>query len=96
VEGSGGIEEEKKKGQIVAVSSLTDLEMRILAFERSQWRSHGAKEREILEVFDLSPTRYYQLLNELIDTPEAAQFDPVLVARLRRRRSGRGQFRSAD
>jgi hypothetical protein len=85
----------KRKAK-VAVSSLTDLEMRILAFERSQWRSHGAKEREILEVFELSPTRYYQLLNELIDTPAAAQFDPVLVARLRRRRDARGQFRSAE
>jgi uncharacterized protein DUF3263 len=79
-----------------AVSSLTELEMRILAFERSLWRSHGAKEREILEVFELSPTRYYQLLNELIDTPAAAQFDPALVARLRRRRAARGQFRSTE
>ncbi|HET7012434.1 MAG TPA: DUF3263 domain-containing protein [Streptosporangiaceae bacterium] len=85
-----------KRRAKAAVSSLTDLEMRILAFERSQWRSHGAKEREILEVFELSPTRYYQLLNELIDTPAAAQFDPVLVARLRRRRDARGQFRSAE
>jgi Protein of unknown function (DUF3263) len=77
------------------VPSLTDLEMRILAFERSWWRSPGAKEREILEVLDMPPTRYYQLLNELIDAPAAAQFDPVLVARLRRRRAARNRLRSA-
>jgi len=77
------------------VSSLTELEMRILAFERSWWRSPGAKEREILEALGMPPTRYYQLLNELIDQPAAAQFDPVLVARLRRRRAVRNELRSA-
>jgi hypothetical protein len=78
------------------VSSLTELQMRILAFERSVWRSPGAKEREISEVIGITPTRYYQLLNELIDSPEAARFDPALVARLRRRRTARGELRSAD
>jgi hypothetical protein len=77
------------------VSSLTELEMRILAFERSLWRSPGAKEREILDAIGITPTRYYQLLNELIDRPDAAQFDPALVARLRRRRNARGRLRSA-
>ena len=69
--------------------------MRILAFERGWWRFPGAKEREILEVFGMPATRYYQLLNELIDRPEAAEFDPVLVARLRRQRSRRHRIRSA-
>jgi hypothetical protein len=76
------------------VSSLTELEMRILAFERSLWRSPGAKEREILDSVGVTPTRYYQLLNELIDRPDAAQFDPALVARLRRRRIARARLRS--
>jgi hypothetical protein len=76
------------------VESLTELEMRILAFERSWWRSAGAKDREILDALAMTPTRYYQLLNELIDQPAAAQFDPVLVARLRRRRAERNRLRS--
>jgi hypothetical protein len=76
------------------VASLSDLEMSVLAFERSWWTSPGAKEREILDVFGISPTRYYQVLNDLIDTPAAAQFDPALVARLRRRRATRGKLRS--
>jgi len=40
-------------------------------------------------------TRYYQLLNELIDRPEAVEFDPVLVTRLRRQRSQRSELRAA-
>jgi hypothetical protein len=76
------------------MAALSELEMRILAFERSWWRVAGAKEREILEVLGMPVTRYYQLLNELIDRPEAAQFDPVLVARLRRQRSRRSRMRS--
>lgn len=78
------------------MSSLTELEMRILAFERSLWRSPGAKERDILDAIGITPTRYYQLLNELIDRPDAAQFDPALVARLRRRRTARARLRSPE
>ncbi len=66
-----------------AVESLTELEMR-----------PGAKDREILDALGMTPTRYYQLLNELIDRPAAAQFDPALVARLRRRRADRNRLRS--
>jgi hypothetical protein len=77
------------------VAALSELEMRILAFERSWWRFPGAKEREILEVLDMPVTRYYQLLNELIDRPDAAEFDPALVARLRRQRGRRRRIRSA-
>ena len=73
---------------------LSEREMRILAFERSWWRQPGAKEREILEVFGIPSTRYYQLLNELIDRPEAMEFDPALVTRLRRQRARRHRMRT--
>jgi hypothetical protein len=81
--------------QEAGMAGLSERDMRILAFERSWWRLAGAKERDILEVFSIPVTRYYQLLNELIDQPEAAEFDPVLVARLRRQRSRRQRMRSA-
>jgi hypothetical protein len=68
--------------------------MRILAFERSWWRQQGAKEQAISDVLGLSSTRYYQLLNRLIDRPEALAFDPVTVKRLRRQRSRRQRVRS--
>ena len=77
------------------MAALSELEMRILAFERSWWRFPGAKEREILEVLGMPVTRYYQLLNELIDRSEAAEFDPMLVTRLRRQRGRRRRMRSA-
>ncbi|HCU95826.1 MAG TPA: hypothetical protein DHU96_25175, partial [Actinobacteria bacterium] len=70
-------------------------EMRILAFERNWWRQPGAKEQAIADLLGLSATRYYQLLNELIDRPEALGFDPVLVKRLRRQRARRQRMRSA-
>ena len=76
------------------MAALSDHEMRILAFERSLWRQPGAKEREILEALGMPATRYYQLLNELIDRPEALAFDPALVTRLRRQRSRRQRIRS--
>ena len=77
------------------MAALTDADKRILVFERGWWRFPGAKEREILEVFGIPATRYYQLLNELIDRSEAVEFDPALVARLRRQRVRRRRMRSA-
>ncbi len=72
---------------------LSELDMRVLRFERSTWRTVGAKENAISEILGLTATRYYQLLNELIDTPEALKFDPVLVKRLRARRARRQRLR---
>jgi hypothetical protein len=70
-------------------ASLSDLETRILDFERSWWRYAGAKESAIKELFDLTPARYYQLLNDLIDRDDALASAPILVKRLRRLREAR-------
>ena len=67
----------------------------ILAFERQWWQYAGAKEQAIKDRFDLSPTRYYQVLNEIIDNPAALAEDPLLVRRLRRLRTSRQKTRSA-
>lgn len=74
--------------------ALSERDMRLLAFERGTWRSAGAKEQAIVEVFGITVTRYYQLLNELIDSAEALKFDPVLVKRLRAQRARRQRIRS--
>src|SRR5579884_1026931 len=66
-----------------------------LAFERQWWKYAGAKEQAIRELFDMSTTRYYQVLNALIDTPAALSADPMLVKRLRRLRASRQRQRSA-
>lgn len=76
-------------------SGLSDLEVRILEFERSWWRYAGAKESAIKELFDMSAPRYYQLLNDLIDREEALLASPMLVKRLRRLRQARMSARSS-
>jgi Protein of unknown function (DUF3263) len=76
------------------LSALSERDMRLLAFERGTWRTAGAKEQAIVEVLGISATRYYQLLNELIDSPDALKFDPVLVKRLRAQRARRQRMRS--
>ena len=67
----------------------------ILDFERTWWMQTGPKERAIRDQFGWSAARYYQLLNRLIDTPEAMGHDPMLVKRLRRLRAARRRQRFA-
>ena len=74
---------------------LSERDMRILEFERQWWKFAGAKEQAIREQFGMSATRYYQVLNALIDQPEALAFDPMLVKRLQRMRASRARARSA-
>jgi hypothetical protein len=74
---------------------LTDREREILAFERSWWKQGGSKERAVRDAFEMSATRYYQLLNSIIDSPAALDEDPMLVRRLRRQRVARQRQRAA-
>ena len=76
-------------------SGLSARDGDILAFERQWWKFAGAKEQAIRDKFQMSATRYYQVLNALIDKPEALAHDPLLVKRLRRLRATRQRFRSA-
>ena len=78
-----------------AAPSLSDRDREILEFERQWWKYAGAKETAVREKFDMSSTRYYQVLNALIDRPEALEADPLLVRRLRRLRAARQRQRSA-
>ena len=78
-----------------AAAGLTERETEILAFERQWWKYAGAKEAAVRDLFDMSATRYYQVLNALIDRPEALVADPMLVKRLRRLRATRQRTRSA-
>lgn len=67
-------------------SALSERDLSVLAVERRGWSGPGMKERAIREQLEMSPTRYYQLLNALLDDPRALAHDPVTVNRLRRRR----------
>ncbi|WP_304452075.1 DUF3263 domain-containing protein [Nocardiopsis sp. YSL2] len=76
-------------------SALADREQRILVFERQWWKFEGSKEQAIRDEFGFSATRYYQLLNGLVERPEALAFDPLTVKRLRRLRADRRRQRNA-
>ena len=73
--------------------TLPAREREMLAFEGQWWRYAGAKEAAIRERFGMSATRYYQVLNTLVDRPEALALDPLLVRRLRRMRAARQRQR---
>jgi len=77
----------------VKAPALSEREQQILAFEQKWWKHAGAKEQAIRDAFELSSTRYYQLLNGLLDNPAALEHDPVLIGRLRRLRSTRARTR---
>ncbi len=71
------------------MEELTQRDRAVLTFEARAWRARGAKDAAIREELGLSPTRYAQLLNALLDREAALAFDPVLVNRLRRIRDER-------
>ncbi|MDQ3914677.1 MAG: DUF3263 domain-containing protein [Actinomycetota bacterium] len=75
--------------------TLSERDVAILDFERSWWKHAGVKEQAIRERFDMSATRYYQLLNELLENPAALAHDPILVKRLKRLRTYRQRQRVA-
>lgn len=78
-----------------AADVLDERDRDMLDFEREWWKYAGAKEQAIRARFDLSTTRYYELLNRLIDRDEAVGYDPMLVKRLRRLRAQRQRQRAA-
>jgi hypothetical protein len=86
---------DRPKNDSDVADGLTRREHDILAFERQWWKYAGAKEEAIKELFSMSATRYYQVLNALVDRPEALAADPMLVKRLRRLRASRQKARAA-
>ncbi|GAA3290910.1 DUF3263 domain-containing protein [Arthrobacter citreus] len=82
-------------GTVDPESPLGEQEQQMLALERAWWKYSGAKEQAIRELFGMSATRYYQVLNALIDTEDALAHDPMLVKRLRRLRTTRQRARTA-
>jgi hypothetical protein len=76
-------------------TGLSELDLRLLEFERTWWRHAGSKESAIKELFNLTPPAYYQMLNNLIDRQAALLAEPILVKRLRRIRDARSASRSS-
>lgn len=93
VTGGGAADAAATASPQVAPLGLTARDLEMLTFERHWWRAAGAKETAIRDRFELSPTRYYQVLNALVDRPAALAADPLLVRRLRRVRAARQRTR---
>ena len=75
--------------------TLDERSRALLDFERESWQLDIPNERAIRERFDFSPARYHQLLNRLLERPEALAYDPMLVRRLLRVRDARRRRRVA-
>lgn len=73
---------------------LSELERAILRCEAQWWARAADKEDAIRGELKLSPTQYYQVVGRLLDRPEAMEFDPMLITRLRRMRDERAESRS--
>jgi len=73
--------------------ALTERDRAIIEFERTWWSEDSSKETIIRERFELSTTRYYELLGDLIDSDEAYEYDPLVIRRLRRLRDRRRRAR---
>ncbi|MES2169293.1 MAG: DUF3263 domain-containing protein [Actinomycetota bacterium] len=74
---------------------MSESSRRVLEFERQWWKHAGAKEEAIRAEFGLSAARYYQMLNAVLDEPQAIAFDPMLVKRLHRLRDARTEARAS-
>lgn len=83
-------------GSLRPMADLTDIDQAVLELERSRWKYPGAKDARIHERFGWTATRYYQVLNRLLDDPAAMAADPLTVKRLRRLRDLRRAARSAE
>ena len=53
------------------------------------------EETAIVETFGWLPVRHYQVLNALLDRPEAPAYAPLVVRRLQRLMDGRRASRQA-
>lgn len=77
------------------MDELSERDAALLEFERGWWKYSGEKDRAVRARFGLSSTAYYAELSRVIELPEAAAADPLLVRRLRRLRDRRRAVRSA-
>lgn len=75
-------------------AELSERDIAMLDFERQWWRFAGSKDEAIRAKFDMNATRYFQLLNTLLDSSAALEHDPLLVKRLRRLRDSRQKARA--
>ena len=74
---------------------LSEVEEAMLEFAGRFYRQPGRQADAIRDEFGVSVTRFWQLVNQLVDTQAALAHDPVLVHRLQQIRAQRDTGRAA-
>jgi len=72
---------------------LSDGDRALLDFEESWWQGAGSKAAAIRRRFGISSSAYYRRLAALVDSADALEHAPLVVRRLRRRRSAQRKHR---
>ena len=65
---------------------LTDTQKQMLDLAGQTFKYAGSLETEAQKQFGLTPTRYWQEINRLLNHPAAHQHNPALARRLTQRR----------
>lgn len=65
-------------------TALDPADRKLLDFADRRWRNPGAHNDAVARELGLSPTRFFQWLNRLLDEPAALAYAPATVHRLRR------------
>lgn len=61
----------------------------MLTMAGATYKRQGSRESDISKLFNVSPTAFYQQLNQLLEREEALAWNPMLVNRLRAQRGSR-------
>ncbi|SDT84075.1 DUF3263 domain-containing protein [Gordonia westfalica] len=62
---------------------MTDEEKAMLDLAGRRWNYAGNLEQKVRDEFGISLTRFWQIVNRLLDTQEALSYSPQVVNRLR-------------
>lgn len=73
-------------GALAPVDGLNLMDRRVLDFAARTYDSNGRRDAAITAELAMTPTKYHQRLNSLVDTPAAERYAPVVVHRRRRLR----------
>jgi len=82
-------------GEGNGLEELSEMDQQILDFEAHAPKAIALKEKAIRAELDISPVRYHQRLNVIVELPAALAYNPVLVKRLLRKRGEREEIRRA-
>lgn len=75
---------------------MLDIDRTVLDIAGRFYLQAGSRERAIRVETGMTPTRFWQVANRLIDDPEAVAELPELTARLRRQRDALARQRRAS